>query len=82
MALETFSKSRAQEARANLDNMRLELEALVARIQALNDELQERCPHPDEHVKKLDSWYAKQAGMPKIILTHCGICGKTKSQKG
>ncbi len=80
--MEMFNKSRAQEAKMNLDRLRSDLRVIADKIEVAVAELKARCPHPDEYQAHLDSFYAKKAGLPRITLYHCKLCGQTKSKKG
>ena len=81
MPLEKFNRSRAQEVRVHIDNMELQLESLTAQLRNAKKELQERCPHPDDYVKKLTE--VKQTGTRKPLeIWVCDLCKGTQSVKG
>jgi len=81
--MEMFNKSRAQEASAKLQSMRLEYEALRERIFEAEKELRSRCPHPDEFVVKLDE--IRPSRQNKLFKSHelwlCKLCGITKMKE-
>jgi DNA-binding TFAR19-related protein (PDSD5 family) len=83
MALEKFNRSRAQEAHARLQNMRLEYESLAESIEEAQIELRQRCPHPDEFVVKLDE--IRPSRQNKLFKSHelwlCKLCGITKMKE-
>ena len=74
--LEMFNKSRAQEAKMNIESLKTEHVAIGDKILNLTQELKERCPHPDDFVIKLDSIRNLVANRKTMYL--CKLCGTTE----
>jgi hypothetical protein len=81
--MEMFNKSRAQEMRGAIDNLVSQVEDLDKKLNGMKTELRERCPHPDEYVRKIDSFTPMRGfGGNKIHIYYCSLCEQTTKKKG
>lgn len=79
---EMFSKSRAQEFRINIDNLASQVEEMDKRLSDMKIELRERCPHPDDHVRRLDTFRSTPHSKTRTELWYCDLCHATITRKG
>jgi hypothetical protein len=77
--MELFNKSRAQEAKAQIERLVEEIMTKEAVLSAMREELKERCPHPDEYVVKLQN--IRTTGTKRSALYACKLCGQTKTER-
>jgi hypothetical protein len=66
----------------NLANLEADYEKMGRQIDSMRKELKERCPHPDEFVKKLESYPVRPGKAQRITLSYCGLCRSTMNTKG
>jgi archaellum component FlaC len=81
--MEMFNKSRAQEMRGNIDNLASQVEDMDKKLSGMKTELKERCPHPDDYVRKIDSVLPMRGfNGKKIHIYYCSLCEQTTKRKG
>ena len=89
MTKDKWNKSRAQEVSQRVKGLYDQIAQLQETRKKLQAELKENCPHPDDHVRKLDEFRSTNVNRTRpdgrLLLRelwYCELCSKTMTLKG